>query len=360
MAVSTAESFYDPGLTLRRVKNRLHLQLPRVKSSHLSEAIAAGIGLNTHAALLKCPAHELAERLRVVEPEPLHQRLLALGYDVNPDLTLPGDGVRYHRPDAPMEPPAQYRAMVHDLAAMRAAHQVETPAVRALERDCMRAVATAFRLGALASDAGLLVRDEAAADHSYCLPGWGRHAFASNVAFPRLEHATWFYEREAVAVDGAVESVEMVSAIVSLPRCDSDNLPPRFLGGAYAAAAMGWSCQVLPQAWSWHEPAARAPVIYKPKTPQEITMERWRGSLRSWLFQNKTRLVAGDGERTYAIWGLCDCPNLPLLPMSWEDFQEQYLDEARKLAPQARRLDDPVVREIFELWETASSRAARA
>ena len=360
MAVSTAESSFDPGLTLRRVKNRLHLQLHRVKSSHLSEAIAAGIGLNTHAALLKCPAQELAERLRVVDPEPLHQRLLALGYDVNPDLTLPGDGVRYHRPDAPMEPPAQYRAMVHDLAAMRAAHQVATPAVRALERDCMRAAATAFRLGALESDAGLLVRDEAAADHAYCLPGWGRHAFAAQGAFPRLEHATWFYEREAVAVDGAVESVEMVSAIVSLPRYDSYNLPPRYLGGAYAAATMGWSCQVLPQAWSWHEPATRAPVIYKPKTPHEITIDRWRGSFRRWLFQNKAQLIAEDGERTYAIWGLCECPNLPLVRMSWEDFQEEYLDEARKLAPQARRLDDPAVREIFGLWETASSRGAQA
>lgn len=359
MAASSAKPFSDPHFAHRCLKNRLHLQLSTIKSSHLSEAIAAGIGLKSHAALLQCHSQELAERLRVVDPRAVHERLLALGCEVNPDLTLPGDGVRYGRPNAPAEPLDAYRSMVRDLTAMRAANRVATPAVRALERDCMRTFATAFRLGGLESDAGLLIRDEAAADHAYCLPGWGRYALDPQGAFPRLDCATWFYERESVETDDGVEAVEMVSAIVSLPRIDSDMYPPQFNGGAYAAAAMGWSCQVVPQAWSWHEPDLRTPVIFKPKTPHEITVDRWRGSFRRWLFQSKARLLADDGQRSHALWGLCESPNLPLTTLSWLEFQEQFLNEVLGVAPRAMRLDHLAVRELFEKWE-AQATSARA
>ena len=65
---------------LAAFKRVLHAELPRVKSSHLSEALAAALGFNTHAALLAHLSAGNASVTLAVSDARFVARLTALGY----------------------------------------------------------------------------------------------------------------------------------------------------------------------------------------------------------------------------------------------------------------------------------------
>lgn len=75
--------------TLRSMKNRLQARYPEIRSSHLTEAIASGLGFRTHAALLvnaqepDCPAVH-----RRFDAANFKARLAELGYLLREDLSL--------------------------------------------------------------------------------------------------------------------------------------------------------------------------------------------------------------------------------------------------------------------------------
>lgn len=81
-------------------KSALRAELPRVKSSHLAEALAAGLGFRTYAALLASQkeANSLRPPLRHADSDLFFKRIAELGYsttvrDVMADIA--------HRPEMP-------------------------------------------------------------------------------------------------------------------------------------------------------------------------------------------------------------------------------------------------------------------
>jgi hypothetical protein len=68
------------------------LEVCGIKSSHLSEAIAAALGFRTHAALLSTLALQQVDSLHgLLDEERFVQRLIELGYDVDPDFSFEFD-----------------------------------------------------------------------------------------------------------------------------------------------------------------------------------------------------------------------------------------------------------------------------
>lgn len=75
--------FFITPLMLKRAKKRLRPMFPGVKSSHLSEAMAAALGYKTHAAVLKCaeafdPGEDFMEVIGINEAS-FYERLESFG-----------------------------------------------------------------------------------------------------------------------------------------------------------------------------------------------------------------------------------------------------------------------------------------
>lgn len=72
-------------LALAAIKKALRKHLPDVRSSHITEALAAALDFRTHAALLAIlPAHTNDPEIRLLDDERFDQRLQAFGYP--PDI----------------------------------------------------------------------------------------------------------------------------------------------------------------------------------------------------------------------------------------------------------------------------------
>ena len=75
---------------LRSLKNLLQARFQTVRSSHLTEAIAVGLGHKSHAGFLAQPPFPAPWRALLIhksfEPELFMQRLIGLGYPVQPDF----------------------------------------------------------------------------------------------------------------------------------------------------------------------------------------------------------------------------------------------------------------------------------
>lgn len=70
-------------LAFRRAKSHLHTLLPEIKSSHLAEALAAGLGFNTHAAWLQHMKQAAPDPdIRLLDPAVFERRVASLGYDI--------------------------------------------------------------------------------------------------------------------------------------------------------------------------------------------------------------------------------------------------------------------------------------
>jgi hypothetical protein len=76
-------------LTLASVKKSLREQYPGVRSSHLSEAIAASLRRRTHASLLAdLPRFSIDPPIEVLDDDLFDQRLQELGYPSDPEFSF--------------------------------------------------------------------------------------------------------------------------------------------------------------------------------------------------------------------------------------------------------------------------------
>ena len=70
-------------MAFRRAKNHLHARFPSIKSSHLSEALAASLGFNTHAAWLNHLQQSMQDPdIRLLNGDWFEKRVATLGYEI--------------------------------------------------------------------------------------------------------------------------------------------------------------------------------------------------------------------------------------------------------------------------------------
>ena len=75
--------------TLAAVKKALRADYPDVRSSHLSEALAAALRRRTHASLLaELPGHQEDPPIELLDDSRFDRRLQELGYPADPEFTF--------------------------------------------------------------------------------------------------------------------------------------------------------------------------------------------------------------------------------------------------------------------------------
>jgi len=322
-----ASAASDPtDLRLRALKNRLQARFPDVRSSHLTEAIAAGLGFNTHAALLAAkaePFHSLA--IRPFQAKPFKQRLVDLSYPVQPDFRFGP------QPEGP-KPSAKYLEWLDELKRLEKTPDRVWPRIHALRRECADEFARTFGLGHLEDedDKSVVKRWTIGVDHNYCLPGWGDNFNAqrgAHVDFPGSDHRWKFFEALPLASSSKPKSVEYASAMVSMPYLQRSGLQEDLVEAGHRAGRIGWTCS-RHDAWSWYAPGATALVLFKRLTPAAEMRQAWSRSFKRWLLENRPRLAKSAKQlRRYVIDDAVDCQHLPLDLMDYEDCRERYLRE---------------------------------
>lgn len=132
----------EPEFSLRLLKSRLQARFPTVKSSHLSEAIAAGLGFNSNAALRAEQTGPESWRLRfkTLEIAALRRRLVELGYPLEADFSIGA-------PPGALMPPAYYLEWVHQLRELEQMPDGKWDRIYALRHHCANEFAKTFGLG---------------------------------------------------------------------------------------------------------------------------------------------------------------------------------------------------------------------
>lgn len=332
--------------SVRSLKNVLQDRFPFIKSSHLSEAIAATLGFRTHAALLTFTARTTAVPLVFLEHEPFVQRLQELGYpNVEPfefsSVWLGRKGV-----------PDEVRNLIAQLLKLEEQPEGRRYHIHALGRECATLFAKTFSLGYIepyADDKLMVKRLSRGVDHKACRLGWGK-AINTNQAsldFPGSDHQVRFYNRLPLS-NG--KYVEYSTALVSMPYKGSfrtDELPV----ARALAEQVGWQCEELPD-WTWYAAHATTLILFRRRTTHEEMLRMWSASFKRWLIENKSRLYRGASfERRHVIDDAIDCPHLPLDVETWDELRESYLKEFAPLMyyieeePMARAL-----KKLFDKW----------
>lgn len=341
--------------SLRSVKNRLQARFPSVKSSHLTEAIAAGLGYQTNAALRAELEGSSRMRLRYVslDAERFRDRLLELNYPLQPDLQMG------KQPPAP-SPSPQYREWLRQLGELEKSPKQNWDAIYELRDRCAKEFARVFGLGHREDrdDKRVAKRWTPGIDHGACLPGWGGrfntgHAW---VDFPASDHRVNFCQALPLA-SGKV--AEYQSAMVSMPYVDGEGNARELRDAAFIAGRIGWTCTELRE-WSWYAPGSTTLVLFKRTTPHEVMARAWETSFKRWLLENKTRLnkSAGDARRK-VIADIIDCQHLPLDLVDFEDCRERYLKEfASHLYHDSTDQMGRVFQRVMESWQEATGAAA--
>jgi len=332
--------------SLRSLKNVLQDRFPYVKSSHLSEAIAATAGFRTHAALLAYFASTTAVPLVFLEDEPFRRRLQELGYPEVESFSfssvwLGGDGV-----------PEELRQLIAQLLKLEERPEGRYPEIQALRRQCATIFADRLGLGYLepSHDSRLMVkRLHCGVDHKASQPGWGKvintnHPF---LEFPGTDHRVSFYNWLPLS-NG--KYVEYSTALVSMPYKGSFRM--KELPAAQATAEkVGWQCAELSD-WTWYAAHATTLILFRRTTTHEEMLSMWSTSFKRWLIENKSKLVKGaSADRKHVIEDAIDCPHLPLDIESWEDLRERYFKE---FAPVMYYIEDEPMarafRKVFDRW----------
>lgn len=84
----SASTFFVSEAAVRNLKRQARRRKPDISSSHLSEAVAAALGFNTHAALRAAFAGGVTVEVPKPDNARLMQRLRQFGYDLPGDLIL--------------------------------------------------------------------------------------------------------------------------------------------------------------------------------------------------------------------------------------------------------------------------------
>lgn len=349
----TASPVAETELQLRQLKNRLHARFPTIRSSHLTEAIAAALGFRTQAALraAKRPPLDLWD-LKTFDPEPFRNRLVDFGYEVQPDFRICSSA-----PAPP--PPAHYLEWLRELQELEKTPDRVWSRIYALRQACADEFAKTFSLGRLEDkdDKNVARRWKAGIDHGACLPNWGaivNFTRGGSVDFLDTAHRRRFYQAMSLA-NGKV--VEYESAMVSIPYVDDTGIPREHEAAAKLAGRLGWTCSVYSE-WSWYTSGRTALVLFKRSTPHEAMLKAWEHSFKRWLVENRARLLKSAGAtRRKVIEDILDNQHLPMDVADFEDCRERYLKE---FAPHLLYEHDQgmVLKRLMEKWahEQGSSR----
>lgn len=341
-------------LALRPIKNRLQARFFQIKSSHLTEAIASGLGFKTNASmraeLIDSP-HWRLDYLSI-DAARFQERLVNLGYAMGPDLQL-------GPLPAPPAPPLYYQQWLEQLRALEVGvRKPDYDAIRRLRRRCAEDFAQTFGVGAIENreDKSVIRRWSIGVDHSVCLPGWGGMANSKRggfIDFPGSDHTWNFCQKLPLSTS---KCVTYQSAMVSLPYKDGMSVKEKLAEAAPMAGQLGWTMTFLDE-WSWYVPGATHLVLYRPITPHSIVSKQWEGSFKCWLLENRSllRRSAGDTRRK-VIDDILDCQHLPLDLVGYEDCRTRYLKEF------ARHMYDgcdmaSVFKRLMEKWAAADASA---
>lgn len=322
-----APAVSDPSdLRLRELKNRLQARFPDVRSSHLTEAIAAGLGFNTHAALLAAKTQPLFSLVaRAFQAKKFKQRLMELNYPVQLDF-------QFGAPPASPFPSAQYLEWLDELKHIGQTPDRLWPRIHSLRRRCAEEFARTFDIGHLDNedDKSVVKRWTIGVDHKFCLPGWGDNFNAQRgafVDFPGSDHRWTFYESLPLTNASKPKSVEYASAMVSMPYLQRSGLQDDLVEACHRAGRIGWTCSRHDE-WSWYAPGATALVLFKRLTPAAEMRQAWSRSFKRWLIENRSRLSKSAKQlKRYVLDDAIDCQHLPLDLKDYEDCRERYLRE---------------------------------
>lgn len=332
---------------LRALKIRLHSRFPEGRSSHLTEAIAAGLGYSTHAALRASLAKSLSTRLPPFNAMHFIRRLMALGYDPHASFVRPA-AQQLARPNASF---ADLQAALRVLCKARSKNSSSSNLEwgRYLHWRCAHAFGEAHDLGKPAERTARNARRRwhSGADHSACLPGWGAMLDGRFLRFGPGSSQLHFL-RSLPLTDGG--HVHYTSAVVDTPEGE-ENREELLAGAEIRAGVLGWTSTRLPE-WNWRPPADGTLVVYRPRISHNERLSQWEGSFQRWLLENQRHLLKGaTAARRQVIKELVACPHLPLQVRSFEDFRNVYLNEQKPFFL-LRRSDsfDDNCHSLLDMW----------
>lgn len=336
----------DVEASLRALKNRLLARFPTVKSSHLTEALAAGLGFNNNAAL-RASTVPMSEMLALAsfEPERLHKRLLDFEYEIQPDIQVGA-------PSEAPTPPAHYLDWLQELQELEKSPDRVWPRIKALRRACADEFARTFELGHREDreDKSVLLRWGPGVDHDGCLPNWGAKVNAHDryIDFPGTDHPQRFC-RALPLTTGKV--VEYESAMASMPYVARNELPREHEAAARLAGRLGWTCSVHTE-WSWYAVGNTTLVLFKRFTPHAQMKRAWDSSFKRWMVENRSRLMkSASATRRRVIEDIVSCQHLPLDVSDFDDCRERYFKE---FALSMYYAEDPgtllVFKRLMEKW----------
>lgn len=333
---------------LRYLKNAFQDCFPTAKSSHLSEALAAGLGFRTNAALQSWMMDSgLEPDVSTLNEQSFVARMAEFGYPIEQTLA-PGE-LRLIGAGVLME----FRTNVNRLLALEVNPNAHWDEISALRRSCSTLFAKAFCLGYAepsGDDKNVVKRMGPGIDYKACSAGWG-HAINvrhPNINFPGADHQVRFYERLPLS-NG--KFVEYSTAVVSMPYTGAGRTAPELSKARELAVRIGWTCTELKD-WTWYAAEATTLVLFRRTTSHKEMEQAWATSFKRWLIENRSRLasgIRGDGRKVIA--DVIDCQHFPLDVVSYEDCRERYLKEF------ATRLycdeGDPMAKafnKLFEKW----------
>jgi hypothetical protein len=341
----------DVETSLRPLKNRLLERFPAVKSAHLTEALAAGLGFNSNAAL-RASTRPMSDMLALAsfEPERFHKRLIDFEYEVLPDFQVGS-------PSESLTPPAHYLEWLRELQELEKTPDRVWPRIYALRRACADEFAKTFELGHRENreDKSVALRLGPGIDHDGCLPNWGAKVNAphdSFIDFPGTDHR-WRFCQALPLANGKV--VEYESAMASMPYVANSELPREHEAAARLAGRLGWTCSIHTE-WSWYAVGNTALVLFKRTTPHAKMKRAWDNSFKRWTVENRSRLMkSASTTRRRVIEDIVSCQHLPLDVSNFDDCRERYFKE---FALSMYYAEDPgillVFKRLMEKWADES------
>ncbi|MFC7207865.1 hypothetical protein [Comamonas endophytica] len=332
----------------------MQLRFPDAKSAHLTEAIAAGLGFATHAALRSRMGNG---SLPVMELPPFNvvdflERLTALGYDPRSSFLRPVAADLVQPVPSFVDLQASLRVWAATLKSVKS-DQIDWG--RYLHQQCASVFADTHDLGApeQSSMGNAAHRWYAGADHSACLPGWGAMVDSHFFRFHPGCSDLYFFRPLPLANGGFVEYTSAVIAMPSKASNTTDGLD----SAETMAGIFGWTCTSLP-GWSWDSSSDSTLLLYRPSISHSERLRHWEGSFQRWLLENQRQLLKGAGaSRRKVIEELISSPHVPVHVRSFEDFLSSYLREdqppTRSKRPESF---DGISQRLFEMWLAAMSR----
>lgn len=310
--------------SLRPLKNALRDAFPTAKSSHLSEALAVGLGYNTYAAQLAAHETALGNTLLTLTPRAFYARLQQLGYAVDATKSIAAIHVNATGPSQP----DRFRTDKARLLEVLDSREPDSQKERArLRQRLSQQFGQQFGLGHVettVSGGGVVAQLSVGIDYKTCAPDWGTTVNQNNtlVRFPGQDHEKYYYEYLPLA---SGKLVEYCSAVVSMPYLKEDGSVPELAEAQALASEIGWKVEHAHE-WSWHMAGVTGLVIFRRTTSPAEMAQMWQTSFKKWLFENKQRLVNGrTWIRRQVVKDMLTCPHFPLDVANFEDLRTRYL-----------------------------------